>query len=140
MGALSLDRPEGDAPFPPGFVHLPDDVTEDQIKQLTAEELVTRVSKGRTVREWSLIAGRRNEVLDCAVYARALAQMRGWDRWRDAQWRELEASLGIEGADLAQKQPTPADLPPPLIAGAVGNGSLTRPGGRSRTVRSSMVR
>jgi phage terminase large subunit GpA-like protein len=29
-------------------VHLPDDVSEDEVKQLTSEELVTNVVRGRT--------------------------------------------------------------------------------------------
>ncbi|MBB3904196.1 phage terminase large subunit family protein [Methylobacterium brachythecii] len=96
LGCLSLPRPIQGAEFAAGFVHLPKDVGEEQVRQLTAEELVTSVSRGRTRREWVPITGRRNEVLDCANYARGLAQMRGWDRWREGQWRELEASLGLE--------------------------------------------
>ncbi|MCJ2035437.1 terminase gpA endonuclease subunit, partial [Methylobacterium sp. J-068] len=34
MGCLALHRPPEGKPFPAGFVHLPDDVTEDQVKQL----------------------------------------------------------------------------------------------------------
>lgn len=96
MGCLALQRPAKDQPFPAGFVHLPQDVTEDQVKQLTSEELITHVSRGRTRREWVPIGGRRNEVLDCANYARGLAAMRGWDRWRESHWRDLEGVLGIE--------------------------------------------
>jgi phage terminase large subunit GpA-like protein len=84
-----------DDPAPPGFVHLPSDVSEDQVKQLTSESLVTKMVKGRSKREWQIIEGRRNEVLDCANYARGLAGMRQWDRWRDAKFRELESTLNI---------------------------------------------
>lgn len=104
-GQLGLQRPEQGAAFPPGFVHLPDDVTEDQVKQLTSEELVTRTTRNGTRRGWELIAGRRNEVLDCANYARGLAAMRGWDRWRDWRFRELEELLGMK------MTPTPAPAP-----------------------------
>jgi phage terminase large subunit GpA-like protein len=93
VGQLGLDKPTGDNPYPPGFVHLPQDLSEDHAKQLTAEELVTRVKKGRTKREWQIVEGRRNEVLDCANYARGLAAMRGWDRWKEARFAELEALL-----------------------------------------------
>ena len=100
LGAFALDRPEAGQPFPAGFVHLPHDVTEDVVKQITSEELLTRKRGGRTIREWSVITGRRNEVLDCANYARGLAAMRGWDRWRETHWRQLEGALGIERAPV----------------------------------------
>ena len=102
LGAFALDRPESGDGFPAGFVHLPHDITEDGVKQLTSEELHTRRARGRTVREWSVITGRRNEWLDCANYARGLASMRGWDRWREAHWRDLEAMLGIERQQPAE--------------------------------------
>lgn len=131
MGCLALQRPAEGNPFPAGFVHLPRDVPEDQVKQLTAEELVTHVTRGRTRREWVPIGGRRNEVLDCANYARGLAAMRGWDRWRELHWRDLEAALGIERA-----RPTidEAPLPPAVAAGTLAARNLQR-----RAVRRSRV-
>lgn len=125
---LGLDGPEQGQATPPGYVHLPGDVSEDQVKQLTSEELVTNVVKGRTRRSWSVIAGRRNEVLDCANYARALAAMRGWDRWRDRRFTELEQRLGaptvgerspndasasVPGAPPPPTSPAPAPKKPP---------------------------
>lgn len=125
MGCLALQRPPTGADFPAGFVHLPGDVTEDQVKQLTAEELVTHVSRGRTRREWVIIGGRRNEVLDCAVYARGLAAMRGWDRWRETQWRSLEAALGIERATVAPVAVTEAPAVP-VVAGSLAARTMKR--------------
>jgi phage terminase large subunit GpA-like protein len=93
MGQLALDRPVGDAEYAPGFVHLPQDVTDDEVKQLTSEELVTVSNRGKRKREWKLSDGRRNEGLDCANYARGLAAMRGWDRWKEASFKELEQQL-----------------------------------------------
>lgn len=104
IGQLGLNKPLGDDPYPPGFVHLPHDVSEDEVKQLTSEELVTRVTRLKTRREWKVIDGRRNEGLDCANYARGLAAMRGWDRWRDSHFKDLEAlrahSAGSEGGHM----------------------------------------
>lgn len=91
VGQLALDRPSSGDQFPPGFIHLPADVSEDQVKQLTSESLVTRTVGGRVKREWQIIEGRRNEVLDAANYCRGLAAMRGWDRWREDRFREIEA-------------------------------------------------
>jgi phage terminase large subunit GpA-like protein len=107
VNQLGLERPVGDAPFPPGFVHLPEDITEDEVKQITSEELVTRVTRGKTKREWKVIDGRRNEGLDCANYARGLAAMRGWERWREATFVELEAQI-IDGASGIAPKAAPA--------------------------------
>ncbi|ACL60604.1 phage terminase large subunit family protein [Methylobacterium nodulans] len=129
MGCLALHRPPEGKPFPAGFVHLPRDVSEDQVKQLTAEELVTHVTRGRTRREWVPIGGRRNEVLDCANYARGLAAMRGWDRWREPHWRELEAALGIE-----RPRPDEAAVAPEVAAKTLAARNQQR-----RAVRRSRV-
>lgn len=135
MGCLALQRPSEGKPFPAGFIHLPQDVGEDEVQQLTSEELVTRVSGGRTVREWVLIAGRRNEALDCANYARGLAAMRGWDRWRETHWRELEAALGIEPV-RAESAVLEADIAPKTIK----MGSLAIQAAKSRPARSRIRR
>ncbi len=55
MEQLALRRPEGDAPFPAGFVHLPGDVPQEVVRQLTSEELTT--TKGNRVRRsWQTIS------------------------------------------------------------------------------------
>jgi terminase, large subunit len=56
-----------------GCVHLPsnnDICDEDEIKQLTAEIKTAKIEKGRRVYRWES-GGRRNEALDCFVYALA---------------------------------------------------------------------
>ena len=90
VAQLGLDRSDTGSALP-GTVHLPGDITEDAVKQLTSESLVSRTERGRVKREWQLISGRRNEGLDCANYARGLAAMRGWHRWKDSHFRALEA-------------------------------------------------
>lgn len=54
-----------------GYCHFPATRDEEYFKQLTAEKLVTRYVKGFPVRRWEKPAGRRNEALDCRVYALA---------------------------------------------------------------------
>ena len=57
----------------PGFIHLPANeliCDEDEVKQLTAETKVMKIVKGRRVYSWDA-QSRRNEALDCAVYALA---------------------------------------------------------------------
>lgn len=78
-GFLRLPAPLDGQPYPPGWIHIPQ-VDEEIIKQLVAEDLVTRTDKkGFSVREW--VKNRhRNEALDCRVYARAAAEQMGLSR------------------------------------------------------------
>lgn len=81
-GRLRLEPPtkESGEPFPPGYCHFPE-YGEDFFKQLTAEHLVSRVTKqGFVVMEWQVIPGRENHNLDARVYARAAAFVAGLDR------------------------------------------------------------
>ncbi|MFY9589548.1 phage terminase large subunit family protein [Rickettsia endosymbiont of Halotydeus destructor] len=54
-----------------GYCHFPAKYDEQYFKQLTAEKCVTRYNKGFPVRKWEKPSGRRNEALDCRVYALA---------------------------------------------------------------------
>ena len=61
----------------PGYQHFPKDRDPDWFRQLTAERKVTLRSQGRTTFRWECPKGRRNEALDCRVYA--FAALRGWE-------------------------------------------------------------
>ena len=54
----------------PGYCHFPAHYDDEYFRQLTAEQIVTRFSKGFRKREWKKIRP-RNEALDCRVYALA---------------------------------------------------------------------
>lgn len=57
----------------PGCVHLPanDEICDEtELKQLTAETKILKIDKGQRVYRWDA-KGRRNEALDCFVYALA---------------------------------------------------------------------
>ncbi len=91
-GQLQLPKPtdEGEA-YPEGYVYLPEDerVNAEWIKQLVSEQLVMiKQRNGRMRREWQQLRD-RNEALDMAVYARAIAISLGVDRWTPAQWAKL---------------------------------------------------
>jgi phage terminase large subunit GpA-like protein len=92
-GYLRLDRPtaESGEPYPAGYVHLAK-FPEEIFKQLTAEQLVTKVVKHRRRTEWEKTR-ERNEALDCRVYARAAAAVFGIDRFRDQDWDVLESLI-----------------------------------------------
>ncbi|GHU25206.1 hypothetical protein FACS189472_18330 [Alphaproteobacteria bacterium] len=69
------------------WCHFPEYNTE-YFKQLTAEQLVTKIVKGYPKREWQKTRD-RNEALDCRVYARAAAIALGIDRWSESKWEQL---------------------------------------------------
>ena len=83
-----------DGSFPRGYMHIPEYPTE-YFKQLTSEQLVTRVVKGYPKREWQKTR-ERNEALDCRVYARAAAIALGIDRWSNRRWESLENQIPEE--------------------------------------------
>jgi phage terminase large subunit GpA-like protein len=78
------------------WCHFPEYNTE-YFKQLTAEQLTTKVVKGYPKREWQKTRD-RNEALDCRVYARAAAIALGVDRWSENKWGQLA------GGTLAKTQ------------------------------------
>jgi phage terminase large subunit GpA-like protein len=91
---LRLPAPLDGEPFPPGYVHLPK-VDGEYLKQLCAEQLVTRRDRrGYARREWQKVR-ERNEALDCYVYARAAAAILGLDRMTERHWQQRAANLGI---------------------------------------------
>lgn len=88
-GQLGMDRPVDSEEYPDGYIYLPGDTGDEWIKQLVAEELrFVKLRNGGVRREWHKTRD-RNEALDNAVYARAIAISLGVDRWTDKQWQEV---------------------------------------------------
>jgi phage terminase large subunit GpA-like protein len=90
---LRLERPTDEdltksVPFPAGYCHFPK-YSDEYFKQITAEQLVTKLVKGYRRHEWQKMR-ERNEALDCRVYARAAAGRIGIDRFQEKHWAELE--------------------------------------------------
>lgn len=109
----------------PGYVHLGRWMPREVFEQLTAERLVTKYHKGRPRLEWMKPPGRRNEALDCAVYAMAAAHWLGLPRWREPDWQRAEARLrqadllaqaAAAATDTAAPEPDAASPPPPAAA------------------------
>jgi phage terminase large subunit GpA-like protein len=109
---LRLEKPteESGQPFPPGYCHLPR-YPEEFFKQLTAEQLVTKVVKGYRRTEWQKLR-ERNESLDCRCYGRAAAAAYGLDRFTEKHWRALEEQLGV----AAKRRQEPPALPSAVLA------------------------
>lgn len=75
-----------------GRCHFPQ-YAEEYFKQLTAERQVVRITNGYPKPVWEKDPTRRNEALDCRVYARAAAAIYGLDRFSEKSWQELEAQI-----------------------------------------------
>jgi phage terminase large subunit GpA-like protein len=59
-----------------------EDLSGDYFEQIRAERLVTKFSRGRPMRVWEVISGRRNEALDTLAYSYAARQLVGLDMER----------------------------------------------------------
>ena len=73
-----------------GRVHFSTELDDEFYAQLTAEKLVTRYHKGHPRTEWVKPSHKRNEVLDCSVYALAAAYHLGMNKWSQKDWQRLE--------------------------------------------------
>jgi len=119
-GQLALEKPVDGEDYPKGYVFLPDGTPDEWIKQLVAEELrIIRLRNGGFRREWHKVRD-RNEALDNAVYARAVAVSLGVDRWGPRQWGKLMGAIKAprKTAASAQASETATDqvstpIPPP---------------------------
>jgi phage terminase large subunit GpA-like protein len=86
-GRLKIEAPG------PGYVHFSAELPEDFYDQLTSERLITKYVRGFGRLEWQLQRGRRNEALDCFVYAYAAAVHLGLHRMRPADWAKCREQL-----------------------------------------------
>lgn len=101
-----------------GRCHFPQ-YAEEYFKQLTAERQVVRITNGYPKPVWEKDPTRRNEALDCRVYARAAAAIYGLDRFSEKSWQELEAQIPSKNETkplkkrqrFIQMQPTKIDDP-----------------------------
>lgn len=113
---------------PPGYCHFTEALHDDAyFKQLTAEYLVDRVVKGRSVKEWA--ANGDNHFHDCRVYNLALAYHLGIDRMTMDDWARLAAMRNLPPPKLqgdlfaagvvssaAPQKPATASVEPPAEA------------------------
>ena len=117
---------EAGASYPPGACHFPQ-YGEEYFRQLTAERLVTRIVKGFPRGSWEKEPGRRNEALDCRVYARAAAAIYGLDRFEERHWRRMEEALAwtVDRDDGEPIVPRTPGLRPSARQGQRLHGPLT---------------
>ena len=123
-GQLRLNRPEDIGETPAGWVAIPArgwrDVTmEEFCRQMVAEQYVVSIKKGYKKGEW-VKARERNEALDTANYARAMAAHVGIDRMDERVWAKLDLALGVVATHkpiVAADTDTPPAItaPPPVV-------------------------
>lgn len=88
---ICLKKPD---PLERGYVTIPAGFDDDYFEQLCSE--VRRPVKkrgGATEYVWDLPAGKRNEMLDTALYSEAGAIRLGWRKNTDDDWDRLEAEI-----------------------------------------------
>lgn len=87
---LTLEGPDQDGRWRSGAMHFSEACSQEFFEQLTAEYLADREKRaGYSVKEWRKTG--RNEQLDLAVYARALARHLS-DNMGTEEWARLEAT------------------------------------------------
>ncbi|RZA10133.1 MAG: hypothetical protein EOP10_35275, partial [Proteobacteria bacterium] len=77
---------------PKGYMHFPESYDQHYFEMLTAEQL--RIIEGANEDRLGWVKIRkRNEALDCRVYARAMANLAGHDSKSPKHWRELDEKI-----------------------------------------------
>lgn len=99
---------------PPGYCHFGKHLGENYFKQLTSEYLADVVRNGRRRREWK--ESGPNHLLDCRIYAMAIADYLGLSRYTDDDWRKIMKARGVPAEALAVDLVTPE--PVKIAAGA----------------------
>lgn len=99
----------------PGYCHFPAGRDPDWFRQLTAEKCVTKYVKGFPKREWVKESGRRNEALDCRVYAFAAFVLAAPQLDKVAFRLKLAAEQAVKqkAAQRAPEHPAQPPLFPP---------------------------
>lgn len=86
-----------DGEYERGALLLPESVDEEYCRQMTSEFLYTDPKSGKS--QWRVIAGTRNERLDTAVYARALAHHLT-DSLSAMEWHNIAARRAADPASM----------------------------------------
>lgn len=82
-------RAAGNETDPPGYCHHGMFLDEGYFRQITAEHLADAKRQGRAMKVWDQLPGRANHLLDCRVYAMAMAEHLGLTRLTRDQWKAL---------------------------------------------------
>lgn len=86
-------RPNSDGSYPAGYCHFPHTHSAEYFKELTAEEIDIETDRHDRDKLIFRKIRKRNEALDCRVYARAMAYLLGLDRMTPMQWEARRENL-----------------------------------------------
>ena len=99
---------EGQEQFPAGYCHFHAGTDERYFRQMTSEYLGSSNVKGRTVWGWKETGP--NHLLDCRVYARAMAEYLGISRMTPAEWAIIARERGMPEAEVDLFSPRPLQV------------------------------
>ncbi|MCY1359529.1 Phage terminase large subunit [compost metagenome] len=91
-------------------MHWYEGVGTAYFEQLTNEVLAPH-PRNPTVKVWQKKAGRRNEGLDCEVYALHAARAKRTHLMRDSEWQDLEHRLIQNDLFRETETPVPTEAP-----------------------------
>lgn len=99
----------------PGRFHTYKDLSPEYYEQLLESEVKApiRTSNGHIIRAWQKKTGKRNEDLDCEVYALHASRAAKVHLFNAAQWDALEARLSQSALFDEQELPQPVSAQPP---------------------------
>jgi phage terminase large subunit GpA-like protein len=121
----------GELTDPPGYCHYHAECDEAFFKQQTAEFLKTAMFRGRPVRVWAVNGSAANHLLDCRVYAMAMADYCGAARMTEDQWSRLvalrAAPAELQQPDLLAVEPVQIAARPTLIGDESGGDQAEAP-------------
>jgi phage terminase large subunit GpA-like protein len=93
----------------PGCIHMSNELPRTFFEQLAGEARVPERTAHGTVYRWKEIPGRRNEVLDCTVYALWCAHKLNLNLWGESTWRAIEIQVQSAQQDLFTQPDRPAE-------------------------------
>lgn len=103
-----------------GFIHIPTGLPDEWFGQMTAEQrMMVRTSAGHRM-VWVCENGKRNEALDCAVYALFSAHALDLNRYTSASWDRLRDRIVPKQVSLFEA-PARAVAPEAPAEGAVAS-------------------
>lgn len=88
-----------------GYIHFHSELPPSFYEQLTAEKKISRIVKGRIIKDWFLPPGKRNEALDCFVYAYCAFQFVISKYDRNTFWKQMEAKLSQNNVKSGHDKP-----------------------------------
>lgn len=95
-----------------GVIHFHQGLTTEFYEQLTSEKKHVRYSKGFAISEWVKISSKRNEALDCFVYAYAALNELYQKYDKRTMWEQFAKKQQVEPVESVQAPVAAPPVPP----------------------------